>query len=107
MKKFFAVMLLAMTLIFVKGSVVTAQELNFVPLDAGAAYDGVVDRNIDYLALRSGPSVHYDEIMRIPPGARVMVVVSDSISGNFVRVKYRGVWGYSHRRYITRVSDYY
>ena len=107
MKKILSVTLLAAILIFVSNNATTAQGLNFVPLDASAAYDGVVDRNIDYLALRSGPSVYYDEIMRIPPGARVMVVVSDSISGNFVRVKYRGVWGYSHRRYITRVSDYY
>ena len=107
LKKMLSVMLLTVTLIFVEGSVVTAQELNFVPLDASAAYDGVVDRNIDYLALRSGPSVYYDEIMRIPPGASVMVIVSDRDNGNFVRVKYRGVWGYSNKKYITRVSGYY
>jgi len=96
-----------MALIFVGGNSANAQGLNFVPLTAGAAYDGVVDYNIDFLALRSGPSVYYSEIMRIPPGDRVMVLLEDNNSGNFVRVKYRGVWGYSHRGYITRVSGYY
>ena len=98
---------MATVFIFVGNSSTNAQELNFVPLNASVAYDGVVDRNIDFLALRSGPSVHYSEIMRIPPGTRVMVILEDNNSGNFVRVKYRGIWGYSNRRYITKVSDYY
>ena len=107
MKKILSVMLLAVAIIFVGNNQANAQELNFVPLNASVAYDGVVDRNIDFLALRSGPSVYYNEIMRIPPGARVMVILEDNNSGKFVRVQYRGVWGYSHRGYITRVSDYY
>ena len=70
----------------------------------------MVDYDIDFLALRSGPSRNYPELLRIPPGARVRIALgtgSDYIREgyrdydvNFRSVIYRGVRGFAHSGYI-------
>ena len=108
MKKFLSVMLLAVTLIFVSNNAATAQGLNFVPLTTGSVYAARVVYGIDFLALRSGPSVNYREITRIPPGAYIEVIRGGEDNyTNFERVKYNGYSGWSHRRYIEIVGKKY
>ncbi len=97
MKNFFAAMVLAMTLIVCSQASATS----------GAVWDAVVDSDIDFLALRSGPSTNYPEILRIPPGAHIQVFTRGSLyrqdrnSFDFLPVRYRGVDGYACERYFT------
>ena len=105
MKKILSVMMLAAMIIFAGGQNKTsAQELEFVPLTTGEIYSAQVVYGIDFLALRTGPSVYYSEIARIPPGAYIEVVTRSSgihEGTNFLPVCYRGTWGYAHQRYIS------
>ncbi len=119
MKKFLAAIMLTFALIVV-GSLnnqVSAKaftfngDYNLVEITTGAYAQGVVSPNIDFLALRSGPSRNYSEILRIPPGARVEITLfmgADyreqgyrDYDNNFRPVTYRGVSGYAHKGYIT------
>ena len=107
-KKFFAVVLLTVTLILVSNNPTNAQGLNFVPLTTGSVYAARVVYGIDFLALRSGPSVNYSEITRIPPGAYIEVIRGGEDNyTNFERVKYNGYSGWAHRRYIEIVGKKY
>ena len=109
MKKFFAMMLLAVALVF------GLNQNNQVEATSIVVSEYVVARNIDFLALRSGPSVRYSMLLNIPPGAHVTVthggIDSWSQEGwrdyddNFLKVKYNGVTGYSHGRYLTFVRS--
>ncbi len=106
-KKFFAVFFLAAALVVVGSSV---NQASATTVDE---FDAVVDSNIDFLALRSGPSVNYSMIARIPPGAHVVVTFPgiDSYrqlgytdyNDDFLIVTYRGMKGFAHGRYITRL----
>ncbi len=107
-------MILATVLILVGGQDGTAraQDFNFdnrlVALDTETSWDAVVDSNIDFLALRSGPSIDSSELTRIPPGARIKVHTYGSTynsSPGFCRVSYRGVHGYAHNRYFTVIGE--
>ena len=112
MKKIFVAATLTALIIFLGGQSGFAQNINqFVPLTTYDEFAAVVSSDIDFLALRSGPSVNYPEIIRIPPGARITVVFTGSegykyegwndYDNNFVSVIYNGYKGYSHRGYIT------
>ena len=76
-------------------------------MTTGYDVEGIVDPNIDFLALRTGPSVDYPLITRIPPGAHVYISsgrggYSETNWGKyFVEVTYRGMNGYAHSKYIT------
>ena len=104
MKKIFSVMLLAAMIIFVGGQNKTAaQELEFVPLnqDYGRVYSAWVVDGIDFLALRTGPSVNYPEIARIPPGTYIEVTIAPwDKPSNFFYVEYQGKLGWAHKNYI-------
>lgn len=82
-----------------------AEKFNFLPLTTDTSYTGMVDPYIDFLSLRSGPSVYYSEILRIPPGAYVTVRYDSMRDGGtgFAFVKYNGVTGYACLKYIIRV----
>ncbi len=111
MKKIFVAATLTALMVFLGGQSGFAQNINqFVPLTTYDEFAAVVRSDIDFLALRSGPSVNYSEILRIPPGARITVVRSGAewreegwkdYDDNFVSVIYNGYKGYSHRGYIT------
>ena len=113
MKKFFAVMMMAFALIVV-GSLnnpVAAQNLgtgrNFNEVAFGAVWDAVVDYDIDFLALRRGPSTSYAEIIRIPPGAYIRVNTRGyrpTRSSGFEEVSYQGFRGYASSRYFTIIA---
>lgn len=102
LKKVLSVMLLATIFIFVRAEKnAAAQEFDFVPLTTGEIYSAQVVYGIDFLALRTGPSVNYPEIARIPPGSYIEVSVEHRrFFTGFVRVNYRGVYGYAHSNYI-------
>lgn len=119
MKRFAVTMLFAAALVFAGGQNNPANaaqnfsfdNYNFINLTTGTVYEAVVDSNIDFLALRSGPDVSYRLILKIPPGARIKVTINTGASyselgiypynNNFVRVNYRGTEGYSNKKYIT------
>ena len=76
-------------------------------MTTGYDAEGIVDPNIDFLALRTSPLVDYPLIARIPPGAHVYIS-SGRVGWNgtnwgkyFVEVTYRGMDGYAHSKYIT------
>ena len=107
MKKIFAVMMLAVAMIFANGF------NNQVSATTGADIEAWVVYDVDYLSLMSGPSpsYKYDELARMPPDARIIVhtvAVSYREEGkwgsdyndNFVRVTYNGINGFAHKRYI-------
>lgn len=116
MKKFFAIMLLAVMLIFCNSQNVTAQAQNFnfdsqlIKLTSGAEFEAIVDSDIDFLALRSGPSTNSRILIRIPPGAYIKVYARGELyrpgqgGYGFQPVSYRGVSGYAYDRYFTLVS---
>lgn len=95
---------------------VAAQDLNFqdkfIQLTTYDEWYGVVDSDIDFLALRSGPSVRYPELARIPPGASIIIyqggadyfTLFDDYDNDFIGVIYNGIKGYSHGAYITRLG---
>jgi len=111
MKKIFSAAILAAALVFGNQASAVPQTLNFEgrydfsEMTTGWYAEGIVDPNIDFLALRTGPSVNYPIITRIPPGARVKVY-GDRGGPNynwgtyFVDVTYRGMSGYAHSKYI-------
>ncbi|MBR1647810.1 MAG: SH3 domain-containing protein [Selenomonadaceae bacterium] len=86
---------------------------DFAEMTTGEFWTGVVDYDIDFLALRSGPSRNYSLITRIPPGARVEITTRMGASwreqgyrdydDNFCYVTYNGMKGYAHRGYIKLV----
>ena len=104
MKKVLSVVFLTTILIFVgENQKAVAQEFEFVPLalDYGRVYEGWVVNGIDFLALRTGPSVNHREIARIPPGAYIEVTISPwDKPTNFWNVSYRGQYGWAHKNYI-------
>lgn len=113
MKKFLFVTLLASVIILGSNQSGFAEErpfvfshdYDFVEMTTGGIFLGIVRDDIDFLALRSGPSTSYPELARIPPGEYVYVVRggADNFSP-FLRVKYKGIYGYSHGAYITIVK---
>ena len=102
MKNVLAIMMMAFALMFVSSQTEAVTQED---------WDAVVVNNIDFLALRSGPSTNYSTIVRIPPGARVRVTLIEGWSyandgwrdydEGFFRVEYRGNRGFAHGRYIT------
>lgn len=107
MKKVFSVMLLAVALVF------GLNQNNQAEATTSRQVAHVVSSNIDFLALRSGPSVNYPMLLKIPPGARVIVTFGGIDSwgqqgwadydDNFLSVEYNGVEGYAHGRYLIRL----
>ena len=83
---------------------------DFAEMTTGAYAQGIVRYDIDFLALRTGPSRNYSLITRIPPGARVEITTLMGASwseqgyrdydDNFRPVTYNGMRGYAHRGYI-------
>ena len=117
MKNFLSVLIIALLVSFSANC--EADKINLTNLDkifngnydlsemtTGYDAEGIVDPDIDFLALRTGPSVDYPLIARIPPGARVRV--SSGRGGwsrtywgkSFVEVTYKGMSGYAHSKYI-------
>ena len=117
MKNFLSVIIIAFLVAFSANC--EADKINLTDLDrifadsydlsemtTGYDAEGIVDPDIDFLALRTGPSVDYPLIARIPPGARVRV--SSGRGGwngtywgkSFVEVTYKGMSGYAHSKYI-------
>lgn len=83
----------------------SSHDYEFVEMTTGGIFLGIVCDDIDFLALRSGPSTSYPELTRIPPGEYVYVIRDgvDNFSP-FRRVKYKGIFGYAHGAYITIVK---
>ena len=108
MRKIFSVMVLAVALIFANGF------NNQVSATTSSDFEAWVVYDVDYLSLMSGPSpsYKYDELARMPPGARIVVTrgaldswgeipeYSDDYNDNFVIVTYNGIKGFAHKRYI-------
>lgn len=113
MKKFLFVTLLASAIIL--GSTqsgfagerlfTSSHDYEFVEMTKGGIFLGIVRDDIDFLAVRSGPSTNYPELTRISPGDYVYVIRggADNFSP-FLRVKYKGIFGYAHDEYITIVK---
>lgn len=107
MKKILSVIVLAIIFVCSQNNLVNAQDYNFTQFTTGATFEAVVDSDIDYLALRSGPSTDYREILRIPPGAHIIIYTRGEIyqnnrSGNrFIAASYQGTDGYVSERYFT------
>ena len=116
MKKIFAAMFLA-AIIFSVGSQVQAKDFNFgandfqfTPMTTGRVMNAQVVYGIDFLALRTGPSVKYREILRMPPGAYLEVIYGGADrwwNTDFVSVRYKGIDGYASSRYIKTISVKY
>ena len=116
MKKIFSVLTL-LTLIIFATPAQAQTDFNFggkiIPYTTGTIWEAVVVNDIDFLALRSGPSKNYRELLRIPPGARIEVIYGGmspaeefagmDVNPNFVKVRYNGVTGFSHSKYIIRI----
>ncbi len=104
MKKVFAAITVSFALIIVVGLNNQASAQNF-----GAVWEAVVDYDIDFLSMRSGPATTYSEVTRIPPGARIKVNTrrgyKPSRKSAFEEVSYQGVLGYASSRYFTIVSE--
>ena len=108
MKKIFSVMVLAVAMILANGL------NNQVSATSGADYEAWVIDDVDYLSLMSGPSpsYNYDELARMPLGARIIVhrdggnswadypKYRHDYNDNFVSVTYNGINGFAHKRYI-------
>ena len=121
MKKFLTAAVVAATLLFGNHAFAATQTLtldghyDFAEMTTGEIWDGIVDYDIDFLALRSGPSKNYSLITRIPPGARVEITTMMGASwreqgyrdynDDFRPVTYRGLRGYAHRGYITIIPS--
>ena len=113
MKKFLLALLLASVIIlgsnqsgFAGERLFTiSHDYEFVEMTTGGIFLGLVRDDIDFLAVRSGPSTSYPELTRIPPGEYVYVIRDgvDNFSP-FLRVKYKGIFGYAHGAYITIVK---
>ena len=113
MKKFLFLTLLASVIIFGSNqsgfagerSFTSGRDYDFVEMTTGGIFLGIVRDDIDFLAVRSGPSTSYPELTRIPPGDYVYVIRDgvDNFSP-FRRVKYKGIFGYAHGAYITIVK---
>ena len=82
-----------------------SRDYDLVEMTTGGIFLGIVRDDIDFLAVRSGPSTSYPELTRIPPGEYVYVI-RDSVDNfsPFLRVKYKGIFGYVHGAYITIVK---
>lgn len=65
-------------------------------------YEARVDNNIDFLALRTGPSVNDSLITKIPPGSYIEVIHNgENFPTGFVRARYNGMPGFVSGRYVT------
>ena len=113
MKKFLFVTLLTSAIILGSNQSGFAGERSFtfsrdydlVEMTTGGIFLGIVRDDIDFLAVRSGPSTSYAELTRIPPGEYVYVIRGgEDNSSSFLRVKYKGIFGYAHGAYITIVK---
>ena len=117
MKKIFAAAVLVFALTFGNQASAATQAVtfegryDFAEMTTGEVHEAFVDRDVDFLALRTGPSTRYPMITRIPPGARVTVwtrLGADfpergyrDYNNNFIDVEYNGMRGFSHKGYIT------
>ncbi len=108
MKKIFSVLMLLTLIIFATPAQAQA-DFNFggklIHCTGSITWAGRVVDNIDFLALRSGPSVNYPMLTKIPPGTYIEFTTSGSEDGYgenpyFVKVTYNGITGFSHERYI-------
>ena len=71
------------------------------PMPIGV-YEARVHSNIDFLALRTGPSANDSLITRIPPGAYIEIIRDGEIfPTGFVRARYNGIPGFVSSRYFT------
>ena len=99
MKKFFSVMLLAVTIIFASNQADAAarDERDFI----GAAYQAKVVNCTEWISLRYSPSTSAERITTIPLGAIVTVYDGDVAGINgFYPVEYRGMKGYCLKEYL-------
>ena len=65
-------------------------------------YEARVDNNIDFLALRTGPSVNDSLITKIPPGSYIEIIHDgENFPTGFVRARYNGMPGFVSGRYVT------
>lgn len=123
MKNFLSAAILAIAMLFCVNQTEAAPQplifdgFNVAPMTTGTIAEGIVDPDIDFLALRSGPSVNYSLILRIPPGARVKIALRTGAdyreqgyrdyNDKFRPVTYNGVNGYAHRDYIRIIPGTY
>ncbi len=71
------------------------------PMPTGV-YEARVDNNIDFLALRTGPSANDSLITKIPPGSYIEIIRDgENFPTGFVRARYNGMPGFVSSRYIT------
>ena len=116
MKKIFSILMLLTLIIFATPAQAQADvDLSgkLIPCTSSATWQGKVVDDVDFLALRSGPSANYSLLTKIPPGAYIEITYSaaDPIeygyrdaNPNFVQVSYRGISGWAHSRYIIRLK---
>ena len=124
MKNFLSAAVLAIAMLFcINQSEAAPQPMildggfNVVEMTTGTIAEGIVDPDVDFLALRSGPSTNYSLILRIPPGARVKIALRmgadyreqgyRDYNDKFCPVTYNGVNGYAHRDYIRIIPGTY
>ena len=90
LKKFFATILLAVTLVFVGAQNNTAE----------AAIQVVGIRT--YLSIRESPSVYSRELARVPNGTIFYEIFDDqrAAAAGFFAIRYNGIYGYVSSRYV-------
>jgi len=117
MKKIFSAVMLLTLIIFATPTQAQA-DFNFdeklIPCTTGTIWQGRVVSDVDFLALRSGPSARYSLLAKIPPGAYIEIIyggmspaeqfAGQDVNPNFVDVRYNGINGYAHSRYIIRLQ---
>ena len=115
LKKIFSVLMLLTLIIFATPAQAQA-DFNFggklIHCTSSITWAGRVVDNIDFLALRSGPSVNYPMLTKIPPGAYITITEAKSfpyqgysdVDQNFVEVSYKGIDGWAHSRYIIKIK---
>ena len=98
MRKVISAMLLAVALVFVGGQTNQVEAFSYPAHVVGIR---------TFLSLRAEPSIYSRELTRIPNGAYLDVLATDSehlpgvvISNGFYEVVYRGMTGWAHSDYL-------
>lgn len=116
MKKIFSVLTL-LTLIIFATPAQAQSDFNFgekiINYTAGGPARARVMYDIDFLALREGPSVNYPMLAKIPPGTVIRVRVEYGgyndlgLKNGFREVlNYNGLSGWVADRYLIHINDY-
>ena len=75
------------------------------PVRNSGVFEAVVDRDIDFLALRTGPSTSYSLILKIPPGSHIQIIRDGNDPyASFDRASYNGNVGFVSNRYFTIIG---